>query len=422
MSKIGKGFLAALTLTTLGFSGNALAYKAYALGDHQALGIGGTVYAIDTDTNAIVGTVATDFGSANIAITPNGKSLYVGNSSTLQVIDTASLSVVKTFTSLHSSGQIAVSKDSATAYAQDIQNIYLLDTARNTIKTTISGAWPSGIILSPDGNNGYIVGRWSVPSIAVLDIKTNHVWGAFYGFNDPKAGPSDNHPKSIMAITPNGTKLFVANIYISTVSVFTISDSSLIESASIDVDSYPTSLLISPDGTKLYVANAGSNQADNGTVSVIDTASNSMRQTIPLHAELGGIAITPDGAKLYVTSLSNATVFVIDTASNTVAATIDVPYKYSHLVDMAIASGSSGSPVQSQDCLFNWAEANYPGLFSPAGASDQLLPPYRYRYYRNTNSYVGVSSANNHVYYIGPDGNLQDVGDLSGWLATANCQ
>lgn len=78
--------------------------------------------------------------------------------------------------------------------------------------------------------------------------------------------------------------------------------------------------------------------------------------------------------------------------------------------------------VSATECLFNWAETNYASLFSPAGAVTQTSAPYTYRYYKNTNAYVGISSANNDVYYLGPDGSLLDVGSLSGWLAKAKCQ
>jgi hypothetical protein len=76
----------------------------------------------------------------------------------------------------------------------------------------------------------------------------------------------------------------------------------------------------------------------------------------------------------------------------------------------------------SLECLLNWAENAYSNLFSPAGATSQFQSPYTYRYYRNTNSYVGASLINNHVYYLRPDGVFEDVGDLSGWLTTASCQ
>jgi hypothetical protein len=77
------------------------------------------------------------------------------------------------------------------------------------------------------------------------------------------------------------------------------------------------------------------------------------------------------------------------------------------------------STATGADCLFNWAEANYPGLFSPA-ASSLSITPYYFRHYTATNAYLGVSSADGHVYYLGAQG-LQDVGPQAGWLLTAGC-
>ncbi len=73
-------------------------------------------------------------------------------------------------------------------------------------------------------------------------------------------------------------------------------------------------------------------------------------------------------------------------------------------------------------CLFNWGEKNYPALFAPTGASLQAWSVYTYRHYTGTNSYLGVSSADKHVYYLGPDGFMQDEGALSHWLPIAGCQ
>ncbi|MDD5460258.1 MAG: serine protease [Methylococcales bacterium] len=78
--------------------------------------------------------------------------------------------------------------------------------------------------------------------------------------------------------------------------------------------------------------------------------------------------------------------------------------------------------LRSIECLLNWAEGAYSNLFSPSGAISQFQSPYTYRYYGNTNAYAGVSLTNSHVYYLGPDGVLEDVGDLSGWLTAALCQ
>ncbi len=73
-------------------------------------------------------------------------------------------------------------------------------------------------------------------------------------------------------------------------------------------------------------------------------------------------------------------------------------------------------------CLLNWVETSYPNLFSPAGATTQKSSPFTYRFYRDTNAYVGIYSANNDVYYLGPDRVLQNVGGLNIWLPQAGCQ
>ncbi len=73
-------------------------------------------------------------------------------------------------------------------------------------------------------------------------------------------------------------------------------------------------------------------------------------------------------------------------------------------------------------CLFNWAQTFYPNLFSPAVTDVQFAAPYMYRYYPNTNAYLGVSSADNHAYYLPPGfASPMDMGDLSALLTEAGC-
>jgi glycerophosphoryl diester phosphodiesterase len=74
------------------------------------------------------------------------------------------------------------------------------------------------------------------------------------------------------------------------------------------------------------------------------------------------------------------------------------------------------------ECLFNWAESKYHNLFSPPGAVSQFSWPYTYRYYSATNTYLGISSVDDHVYYLDAYGNLQDVGPLYYWLHVAGCE
>ncbi len=68
---------------------------------------------------------------------------------------------------------------------------------------------------------------------------------------------------------------------------------------------------------------------DDGTVSVINTASDIVIATVPVGNDPYGTTITPDGTIVYVTDYKANKVYGIDTATNTVTATIpvgDVPY------------------------------------------------------------------------------------------------
>jgi len=94
-------------------------------------------------------------------------------------------------------------------------------------------------------------------------------------------------------------------------------------------------------------------------------------------------------------------------------------------VDGASAGeGNSVTSLNSVDCFFNWAERTYSQVFAPAGASSNTGGPYYYRCYSQTGACLGSSSADNHIYYVGPLSNnaLFDLGALSTWLATATCQ
>ena len=58
-----------------------------------------------------------------------------------------------------------------------------------------------------------------------------------------------------------------------------------------------------------------------GTVSVIDTASNTVVKTIDVGLHPTGMALSPDGDRLYVTNANSDTVSVINTATDAVVKT-----------------------------------------------------------------------------------------------------
>jgi YVTN family beta-propeller protein len=79
-------------------------------------------------------------------------------------------------------------------------------------------------------------------------------------------------------------------------------------------------IAITPDGSLLYVANGST--PDN--VSVISTATNTTVANWTVGTKSSFLAITPDGAKVYVANEDSGEAAVISTATNAVVATIGV--------------------------------------------------------------------------------------------------
>jgi len=85
------------------------------------------------------------------------------------------------------------------------------------------------------------------------------------------------------------------------------------------VGALPVGIALNSAGSRAYVTNLNSD-----TVSVIDTASNTVIGTVPVGGDPEGIALNPAGSRAYVTNLIPNTVSVIDTASNVVVGTVPV--------------------------------------------------------------------------------------------------
>src|ERR1017187_1191711 len=112
-------------------------------------------------------------------------------------------------------------------------------------------------------------------------------------------------------------RVYVSNNGDNTVSEIDPSTNTVV--ATIHVGSGPEGVAVTPDGTRLYVAN------DGGAVWVIDTSNNSVVAKVTVGGDPYGVAITPDGTRVYVTEDNVAAVSAIDTSSNTVIAKISVP-------------------------------------------------------------------------------------------------
>jgi YVTN family beta-propeller protein len=102
----------------------------------------------------------------------------------------------------------------------------------------------------------------------------------------------------------------------------------------IPVGSLPAGVAVTPDGSTVYVANT-----NDTNVSVIDTATNTViGSPIRVGFDPEGVAVTPDGSKVYVANELSNTVSVIATATNMVIATIpgfDAPVAFGKFIQPA---------------------------------------------------------------------------------------
>jgi YVTN family beta-propeller protein len=150
-------------------------------------------------------------------------------------------------------------------------------------------------------------------------------------------GPTSSQP---LALSADDTILAVANPDNNSVSIFNVRRDKNRKLAEVPVQSEPNGVAVTPDGDKIYVANSVS-----GTVSVIradilrafldiDFSDHGFiaqilsfileRETrhITVGTEPYGLALTPNGKKLYVTNARSNSVSVIDTHTDEVVNTI----------------------------------------------------------------------------------------------------
>jgi YVTN family beta-propeller protein len=118
-----------------------------------------SVGVVDTVTNALTQSISigpTDLGLptfTQIAVTPNGKYVYVTSqaSNNVTAIDTASNAVVKTVAVGTTPSGVAITPDGAHVYVsnQASNNLSVIDTASNTVTATVPVSAPGAISILP---------------------------------------------------------------------------------------------------------------------------------------------------------------------------------------------------------------------------------------------------------------------------------
>jgi YVTN family beta-propeller protein len=93
--------------------------------------------------------------------------------------------------------------------------------------------------------------------------------------------------------------------------------------ATIPVGSGPLGVAVHPTGSTVYVTNQGGG-TNTDTLAVIDSATNTVTTYVPVGSRPFGVAVHPDGSAVYVTNAFDDDVSVVDTSTNMVTATVAV--------------------------------------------------------------------------------------------------
>jgi YVTN family beta-propeller protein len=169
--------------------------------------------------------------------------------------------------------------------------------------------------------------------VQVLDTATNTVVATV-----PIGGePGD------LAATPNGAFVYVVNVSGNSVSVIAVATNTVIATIAV---AQPVNIAFTPDSAFAYVTSSALNSQNVSELYVIDTAKLKVVQKIPIDQNLTGVAVTPDGKSVWVSSVETSDVYVINTATYTVSATIGVA---SHITGLAITPDGAFVYVASLD-------------------------------------------------------------------------
>jgi YVTN family beta-propeller protein len=192
--------------------------------------------------------------------------------------------------------------------------VTVVDTSTNSQVTSIAvGAncvclSPDSIAIAPDIGRVYVTNEVG-KSVSVIDVISNTVVNTI---------PVGGDPTAIVA-SRDGTRVYVLHgeAPAAVAAIDTATD------AVVGLTSLPTAqargMALTPDGARLYVSASTANR-----VIVVSTPAMSVMATIPVGSFPLGVDISPDGSRAYVARFLSNEVSVIDTTTNAVIATVAV--------------------------------------------------------------------------------------------------
>ena len=198
---------------------------------------------------------------------------------------------------------IVVSPDGDHIYATTAKSVDVIDRAHRVVASIPVDVEPKRTLVSPDGSRVYVIGdSGSISIINAVDYTVRTV---------------ARDASTAEVVSPDDNYVYLAHNQGRNCWVSAMSDDGTTATA-VPVDSYASALTLSPDGGRLYVASSSprsTHQRLRGSISVIDTATFTLIDVIPMRFSPDTIVVSPDGSTVYATHYNNNAVSAIEIAS-----------------------------------------------------------------------------------------------------------
>lgn len=271
----------------------------------------GGIGVIDTATGGVVTPeLGPDDAPTGIVTSADGTHIYVSYLSLAQVLelDVATGAVTATIPLPESSEVRMLSTSDAThvylsASNGDGSRIVVIDTATNAVTTSDPSPDVFDIVTaSTDGSRIYASTRSTDPNtLMVLDPTSFAVLAT-------TVLPPDANIL-FMQVSPDGSRVYAMASTGTGESPQLLSYGAGLETPTdLPLPGYGISLAVSPDGARVFLTDVPDNQ-----ISVVDTATNALLGTIPLEGTLPfDLTVSPDGKRVYVADLASNQIEILD--------------------------------------------------------------------------------------------------------------
>lgn len=283
-----------------------------------------SVSIIDNADRQVIDTLSVGDGPLDVVADTQGHFVYVANlrAGTISVVSARNREVDATIDIDGTPGGLAVSPDGSRLYVADTgaDQVLVICTDERTPMQAISvGKHPSGVAFSPDGQRLYVT-HFGENTVSVIDPHTDLVRALVVldsGRPDGLRG---------FAFSPQRARVYVNRILSPGVSWF--NSATLNANISLDIDrlpdELPNAITVGLDERYAYVALHDTSTAK-GRLGIRDlTNAASSPRALSIGDGPEAMALTPDGAFLYIANALSDSVTIIDTQENRTVSTIAV--------------------------------------------------------------------------------------------------